>query len=128
MRNVRPNRLRSIGLRSDDSGRLSSYTHVWFVSSDYFAKVGLFWLTVTTLEQRFDMSSDQPCTPLIAQIEPRPLDDHYEAAAKANQVKNVYAQPCQPRGEARQFEWSELGNRGAPADAGERAPIHIMKW
>jgi hypothetical protein len=48
-------------------------------------------LASAAIEQRFDISGDEPRTALVAQIQPRPLCDNDNAVAETDQIEDVHA-------------------------------------
>jgi hypothetical protein len=48
-------------------------------------------LAAAAIEQRFDISGDEPRTALVAQIKPRPLCDNDDAVAETDQIEDVHA-------------------------------------
>ena len=75
----------------------------------------------------FVTTGNQANGSLVREIRPRPLDEHDEAIAEADQIEDVHEEPDQPADQAAQPEPPEIGNRRGPANRSQVAEIVIVK-
>src|SRR3954451_4240767 len=73
-------------------------------------------------------SGDEANRTLIAEIRPRPLDQHHDPVAEPNQLDQVDEQPREPSGEPLQLRPVQIRDRRCPADRGHVAVIAITEW
>src|SRR5262252_6444700 len=72
-------------------------------------------------------AGNQPCSALIRQIRPRPLDQHDDAIAESDQKEDVHEQPCHPGDESRDVNLAELRDPCRAPDGRQAAFVEIIK-
>src|SRR5258705_12004105 len=75
----------------------------------------------------WSISGYQPRGPLVKEIIPRPVDQHEELVAKADQLNDVNAEPHHPRDKTTRLHPKDVRDRRVAADRGERALIPIAE-
>src|SRR5258705_8248717 len=73
----------------------------------------------------WSISGYQPRRPLVEEIIPRPVDQHEELVAKADQLNDVNPEPHHPRDKTARLHPKDIRDRRVAADRGERALIPI---
>src|SRR5208282_5124796 len=84
-------------------------------------------LLLAAFEQRFDVARDQPRAAIVADVGPRPFDDHDEPVAKSDQKENVHEQPHQPCDESAEMQPRDVGDRGRLANRRERSLVAVAE-
>ena len=72
---------------------------------------------------------DQACAPFVRHVGPRPLNENQQPVAETDEKKDVHEEPGQPRDEAGDVDFAEIGDRGGAADGSQAAFIPVVeRW
>src|SRR5688500_17148902 len=71
--------------------------------------------------------SDEPHATLIGQVAVRPLHEHTDPVAEADEIHDVHEQPEQPRNASAEPERSEICDRSRSADYCQVALVAVAK-
>src|SRR6185437_16036515 len=73
------------------------------------------------------VTGDEPGAAFVSEIGPRPLNEHDNAIAKADQEKDMHEQPGKPGEISRDVQLANRGNSGGAADGSKVSFVEIIK-
>src|SRR6266851_9631106 len=99
-------------------------TRAWSSPHQYQPRIPLV-CDERSIEPVVGGAHDEADGPVEEQVVPRPVDEHYDAAAEADHVDEVDGQPHQPAQEPGEANRPELRDRRVAADRGHDSRVLV---